>query len=167
MKLLKILDQNSTELLYDARNQFILEKLVDSERSVTELAKKLKIPTVTLWKRIQKLLAAGTIEISGIRKSGNLERKMYRATAARYIPAQILNFKPKDKRLSEAAEIYSQIQNMGLVLLTQSNDIPREANPADYALYANLSAFLKVYKMPGFRRKMEELEKKLSEVELA
>ena len=52
MKLLRVLDGPSTTLLYDLRNQMILKELVESERSVTELAAKLKIPMVTLWKRM-------------------------------------------------------------------------------------------------------------------
>ena len=50
---------------------------------------------------------------------------MYRATAARYVPAQLLDFKPKDRHLLEASEIYLQIQNMGMKLLTQTYEIPK------------------------------------------
>ena len=163
MKLIRVLDATGTTLLYDLHNQMILKELVESERSVTELARKLNIPMVTLWKRMQKLIAADLVELSGVKKSGNLEKKMYRATAARYVPAQLLNFKPKDRRLLEAAEIYSQIQNMGMALLTKTNEIPADADPADYALYANLRAFVQLSRMPNFERRVAELEKKVSE----
>ena len=162
MKLLRVLDAPSTTLVYDLHNQMILKELVESERSVTELAGKLNIPMVTLWKRMQKLLAANLVELSSIKKSGNLEKKLYRATSARFVPAQLLSFKPKDRHLTEASEIYSQIQNMGMKLLTQTYEIPKDADPSDYALYGNLLAFVQVSKMPEFERRVAELEKKLS-----
>jgi DNA-binding Lrp family transcriptional regulator len=165
MKLLRVLDTPGTTLLYDLRNQMILKELVESESSVTELAGKLNIPVVTLWKRMQKLLAADLVELSRVKRSGNLEKKMYRATAARYVPAQLLNFKPKDRRLQEASEIYSQIQDMGMTLLTRTYEIPGGADPSDYALYANLRVFVQVSRMPDFERRITELEKKLSEYE--
>lgn len=163
MKLLRILDARGTILLYDLHNQMILKELVESECSVTELARKLNIPMVTIWKRMQKLLAANLVELSRTKRSGNLEKKMYRATAARYVPAQLLDFKPKDRRLFEASEIYSQIQNMGVKLLTQSYEIPGGVNPSEYALYAGLRAFVQVSRMPDFERRVAELEEKLYE----
>src|ERR1700722_13356200 len=165
MKLIRVLDATGTTLLYDLHNQMILKELVESERSVTELARKLNIPMVTLWKRMQKLIAADLVELSGVRKSGNLEKKMYRETAARYVPAQLLNFKPKDRRLLEASEIYSQFQNMGMALLTKTYEIPKDADPSDYALYANLRVFVQLSRMQDFERRIAELEKKLSEDE--
>ncbi len=163
MKLLRVLDAPSTTLVYDLHNQMILKELVESEGSVTELARKLNIPMVTLWKRMQKLLAANLVELSRVKKSGNLEKKLYRATAARFVPAQLLSFKPKDRHLREASEVYSQIQNMGVKLLTQTYEIPEDADPSDYALYANLLAFVQVSRMPDFERRVAELQKKLSE----
>jgi DNA-binding Lrp family transcriptional regulator len=153
-------------LLYDLHNQMIMNELVQSERSVSELARRLKIPMVTLWKRMQKLLAAELVEVSSTKRSGSLEKKMYRATAARYIPAQLLDFKPKDRLLSEASEIYLQIQNIGVKLLTKTYEIPNDADPADYALYANLRAFVQVTRMPDFAQRIAELDKKLSQCEL-
>jgi predicted ArsR family transcriptional regulator len=162
MKLLRVLDGPSTILVYDLHNQMMLKELVESEHSVTELAAKLKIPTVTLWKRMQKLLAAGLVELSTVKKSGNLEKKLYRATAARFVPAELLNFKPKDHNLLEASEIYSQIQKMGMTLLTQTYEIPSDADPFDYALYANLRTLVQVSRMPDFERRIAELDEKLS-----
>jgi len=163
MKLLKVLDAPATALLNDLRNQTILKELVESECSVTELAGRLNIPMVTLWKKMQKLLAADLVEVAGVKRSGNLERKLYRATAARYVPAQLMNIKPKDPALLEASEIYSQIQAMGMKLLTQTYEVPKSTNPSDYAIYANLMAFVQVSRKPDFGRKIAELEEKLSE----
>jgi len=161
MKLLKLLDARSTTLLNDLRNQMILKELVKSEFSVTELAGRLNIPTVTLWKRVQKLLAAGVVEVSAVKRSGNLERKLYRATAARFVPAQLLDFRPKDPRLLEAAEIYSRIQMMSMKLLTERYEIPRDEDPSDYALYASLRAFVEVSRMPELVESIDELDEKL------
>ena len=60
----------------------------------------------------------------------------------------------------EASEIYLQIQNMGIKLLTQTYEIPSDADPADYTLYANLRAFVQVSRMPDFERRIAELEEK-------
>ena len=46
MKLIKVLDQEGTNLVSDPTNQTILRELVTAEQSVSELAKKLK-PTHT------------------------------------------------------------------------------------------------------------------------
>ncbi|MGH9920420.1 MAG: winged helix-turn-helix domain-containing protein [Nitrososphaerales archaeon] len=156
---------HETALVSDMKNQLMMKELVVSEYSVTELANKLNIPTVTLWKRMQRLLSAGMIEVSRIRKSGNLETKLYRATAARYIPAELLDIKPRNKRLSEAFEVYSEIQKIGMTLLSLMNQIPEGVNPVDYGIYANMKAFIQVFGMPDFQRKISELEEKLSKYE--
>lgn len=165
MKLAKILDAHGTALASDVKNQLILKELVLSEHSVTELAEKLNIPTVTLWKRMQKLLSAGMIEVSKTKRSGNLEKKLYRAMAARYIPAEFLDLKPRDKRLSEAFEIYSQIQKVGMAFISHMNEIPEGADPVDYGIYVNMRAFAQIFGTPDFQLKVSELEETLSKYE--
>jgi DNA-binding Lrp family transcriptional regulator len=167
MKLVRLLDAPATALLYDLHNQIMLKELVEAECSVGELAERLNIPMVTVWKRMQKLLSANLVELSGIKKTGNLERKMYRATAARFIPAQLLTFKPKNRHLQEALEIFARIQNMGLALMAQKHDIPAGEYPFDYVLYENMRAFVEVSKMPEFHRGISELEERLSAFELS
>ena len=54
---------------------------------------------------------------------------------------------------------------MGMTLLTKTCEIPKDADPADYALYANLRVFVQLSRMPDFERRIAELEKKLSEYE--
>ena len=56
MKLLKILNQQQTELITDPINQKILKKLIESALSVSEIAKQIDLPALTVWRRIQKLL---------------------------------------------------------------------------------------------------------------
>ena len=54
---------------------------------------------------------------------------------------------------------------MGMIQLTQTYEIPSDADPFDYAVYANLRTFVQVSRMADFERKIAELEKKLSEYE--
>jgi hypothetical protein len=58
MKLMKVLDQEGTNLLSDPTNQAILRELVTSERSISELAAQFNLPILNLWRRMQKLLKA-------------------------------------------------------------------------------------------------------------
>lgn len=165
MKLVKILDPSATALVTDLKTQTMLKELVASEYSVAELARRLNIPLVTLWKRTQKLLAAGLIQVSAVRKSGNLETKMYRATAASFVPAQLLEFSPKDHRLAKALETYSEIQKLALGLQAQGFEIPKESDPVDYFHYAGMRAFVDLHKLPEFHRKVAELGERLSDYE--
>ena len=56
--MVKILDAKSTVLVSDALNQIVLQKLVTSEQSITELSRELNVPVLKLWRRIQRLMAA-------------------------------------------------------------------------------------------------------------
>jgi DNA-binding Lrp family transcriptional regulator len=163
MKLVRVLDGSETALASDRLNQLILKELVESEYSVTELARRLGLPTLRLWRRMQRLLAANMIELSAIKKSGNIEKKLYRATAASYVPAQLWDFKSKNPRLSETFEIYSRIQKSMMTLLSNVNEIPKGANPSDYAMYASMKAFAQVCGKPDVQESISELQKKLSE----
>lgn len=163
MKLLRVLDGPETALASDRLNQMILKELVTSEYSVTELARRLNVSTLRLWRRMQKLLAAGLVELSTTKKSGNIEKKLYRATAANYVSAQVLDYKPKNPRLSEAFEIYSQIQKSMRDLLSGTYEIPKEADPIDFAIYANMRAFAQVCGRPDVQGRISQLEKKLAD----
>lgn len=165
MKLAQVLDAHGTSLASDTKNQLILKELVMSERSITELASRLNIPTVTLWKRMQKLLAANMVEVSAVKKSGNLEVKMYRAAAARYLPAELLALRPSDGLLLKAFEVYSKTQNKSMAFLSKMNDIPADGNPVDYGFYVIMRAFVQVCKSPDFQSIVTELDDKLSRYE--
>lgn len=166
MKLLRMLDGPQTALLSEVKNQMILRELVFGEYSVSELARRAKIPEVTLWKHVQKLLAAGLIEVSRVKKAGNLEAKLYRATAANFIPAQFMSVRPQDPRLLEAFEVYSQIQQMSLALQARELDVPEGTDPVDYAFYMGLKTFVRVNRDLEFRKRVDLLEEKLSEYKL-
>lgn len=163
MKLLKMLDADETMLVSDVKNQLILKELVFSEYSVRELARRVRIPEVTLWKHLQKLFAAGLVEVSEVKKVGNIEKKLYRATAANFIPSQFMSSRPKDTQLLEAFGIYSQIQRMIMALQARSFEIPEGADPVDFAFYMGLKAFVEVNKNPEYHKRVAELDGKLSD----
>lgn len=163
MKLRQVLDASGTRLSFDPKNQRILKELVSSEYSVTELARRLNIPMVTTWKRMQKLLAAGLIEVSTVRKTGNLEKKLYRSTAATFVSEEFLSFRPTDPHLVDAFEIYSQIRGTVRSLLTRMNAIPTGVDPIDYAIYVTMLSFAQVCGTPETQRRIAVLSKKLAE----
>ena len=162
MKLLKLLDQQSATLVSDPINQAILKELVKSEHSVSDLAPTLNLPTLKLWRRIQKLVKANLVELTRTEKIGNIEKKLYRATATWFAPQQYFDFKPKDPNLKEAFEIYSDIQKNIMVKVSTFGDIPKDADPIDFSLYANMQAFAQVCGKPTTQAKIVELEEKLA-----
>ncbi|MGD6853419.1 MAG: ArsR/SmtB family transcription factor, partial [Candidatus Bathyarchaeia archaeon] len=102
MKLVKVLDKESEKLVADPTNQAILKELVTAQHSISELSTQLNIPTLKLWRRIQKLQKANLVEVTSTQKVGNLEKKYYRSTATWFAPQQYFNFKPKNPKLKEA-----------------------------------------------------------------
>jgi DNA-binding Lrp family transcriptional regulator len=163
MKILIVLSQKGTILASDTLNQRILIELVKSEYSVTELAEKLNVSTLKLWRRMQKLTSENMVELARTEKIGNIEKKLYRATAASFTTQQFLEFKPKDPRLLEAFKIYSEIQKSLLSVLSKFNEIPKDAEPVDYGLYVNMRSFAEVCEEPKVQKRISELNNKLSD----
>jgi len=162
MKLIKMLDQQSANLVTDAINQIILKELVNQQQSISDLAGKLDIPTLKLWRRIQKLQKAGLVEQTGAEKKNNLEIKLYRSTATYFAPQQFFNFKPKDPDLKAAFEIYSEIQGTMMAKTAAYNDIPKDADPTDYSIYVNMQIFANVCGKPEIQAKIAELQERLT-----
>lgn len=163
MKLVKFLDQKGTLLVSDPLNQAILKNLVLSEYSISELAAKLNLPTLKLWRRMQKLLKANLVELARRKNVGNIEKKMYRATATGYIPQQqYFEFKPKDANLQEAFEIYSDIQKKIATRISALGDVPEEADPVDFAIFASMQAFAQICIEPATHAKLKTIEDKLA-----
>jgi hypothetical protein len=162
MKLVKLLDQEGTTTVSDPINQAILKELVNHQQSISELAQKLNLPPLKLWRRMQKLLKTNLVELTGTEKIGNIEKKLYRATATWYAPQQYFDFKPKDPHLQEAFEIYSNIQRSLMIEVSTFGDIPKDADPIDFSLYANMQAFATVCGKPATQAKITELQQKLA-----
>ena len=162
--MLKILDAKGTILVSDALNQIILQKLVMSPNSITELSRELNIPTLKVWRRMQKLMKAKLVEVSGVEKVGNLEKKLYRATALKYdVPQQFFEPKLDDPNLKAAFGIYAKIQNeMATILSSFDSKIPKEGDPTDFAIYAHLQAFVQALEETTTQANMREMKQLLA-----
>ncbi|MCW4024063.1 MAG: hypothetical protein NWF01_03395 [Candidatus Bathyarchaeota archaeon] len=161
MKLIKLLDQEGTKIVSDPTNQLILKELVSSEQSIAQLAQKMNIPTLKLWRRMQKFAKAGLVEISRTEKVGNIEKKFYRSTATWFASQQFFDFKPKDRNLQEAFDIYSDIQKSMMIQLSSFGDVPKDIDPVDFSMYANMQAFADFCQTPEKRQKIAELVRRL------
>lgn len=160
-----VLDQKGTLLLSDILNQCIIRELVISPYSSTELSRKLRMPAVKMWRRLSKLLAAKVIEQIKVDHVGNLEKKVYRATALRYIPQDLLHFEPKNKSLQEAFRSYAAIQQESMKDLAVSNEIPESSSidPIDYGVYSDLRGFCRVMLAPQTQAMIQRLDKQLAD----
>lgn len=162
MKLVKFLDQEGQHLISDATNLTILRELVTTALSVSDLAQKLNLPTLNIWRRMQKLEKAKLIELTGTQKVGNLEKKLYRSTATYFAPKQYFNFTPKDPSLTEAFAIYNNIQNTMMNKAAAYGDIPKDADPVDFSFFVNMLVFADVCGEPDMQDKIVELKNKLA-----
>jgi hypothetical protein len=111
---------------------------------------------------MQKLEKAKLIELTGTQKVGNLQKKLYRSTAAFFTPQQYFNFTPKDASLTEAFEIYNSIQHKMLSKAATFGDIPKDADPVDYSFFVNMLVFADVCGKPEVQTKIMELKEKLA-----
>lgn len=161
MKLVKLLDQESAKLVTDTTNLVILRELVTAEHSVSEIAEKLKLPTLNVWCRMQKLQKTKLIEQTATQKVGNLEKKFYRSAAAYFAPLQYFDFTPKDVSLKDAFEIYNNIQNKMMAKAAAYGDIPKDADPVDFSFFVNMLVFADVCGRPEVQLKIVELKEKL------
>ncbi len=162
MKVVKVLDAANAKLVTDPLNQVLLRELVTGEHSVSDLAAQLNIPTLNIWRKIQKLQKAGLIEQTRIEKVGNIEKKLYRSTAAWFAPQQLFNFKPKDPNLKEAFEIYSNIQNSMMAVMSTYNEVPKDADPVDFSIFLNMQVFAQICSKPEVQAKICTLKEKLA-----
>jgi len=162
VKLLKVLDQEGENLVADPTNQIILRELVTAPHSISELAAQLKLPTLNVWRRMQKLKKVNIVEVTEIKKVGNLEKKLYRSTATLFTPQQYFNFSAKDKNLKQAFEIYSDIQKSMMTKTLTFGDVPKDADPIDYSLYVNMQVFAEICGRPETHTKIAKLEEALA-----
>ncbi len=161
MKLVKILDQEGNKIVSDPFNQTILKELVEKEQSISELSEKLNMPTLKLWRRMQKLLKADLVELVATEKVGNLEKKLYRSTATWFAPQQYFDYQPKNPDLKTAFEIYQDIQKHLMLEVSTYGEVPKNADPIDYAMYANMQAFVQVCAKKETQTKILELQTQL------
>jgi DNA-binding transcriptional ArsR family regulator len=162
MKIIKLLDREGIKIVSDSINHTILKDLVTEERSISELAKKLNIPPLKVWRHMQKLLQAGLVELARTQKVGNIEKKLYRATAVWFAPQQYFEQPPKDATIKEALEIYTDIQHAAMAIMTSYKEVPEKANPIDFGLFVNMKSFVDVYIQPSVQEKVAQLEQILN-----
>jgi hypothetical protein len=113
---------------------------------------------------MQKLQKANLVDLSRTEKVGNIERKLYRASATGYVPQQqqYLEFKPKNPNLQRAFEIYTDIQREIMTKAAVYGEIPKDANEVDFSFFATMQAFAQIFMEPTTRKKLEELAEKIS-----
>jgi hypothetical protein len=163
MKMVQILDAKGMILVSDALNQIILQKLVSSQYSITELSRELNISALKLWRRIQRLMKAKLVEVIGLVKVGNLEKKLYRATSLRYdVPQNFFDPKLSDPNIQSVLGLYTKIQNDMMTILAKFDDeIPREGDPTDFAIYALMQAFVQVFEKTTTQQSVQEMKQML------
>lgn len=165
MKRLHVLEEGSAAMLDDSLNVKIVRELVFADRSVAELSKKFDVSMVKMWRRIAKLTKAGLVEQTGSKRIRNLESKVYRAKALRYVSKRALSFEPQGKAVKEAYALYSGIQQDIMKVLSRFEEIPGKFDPADFAAFADMHAFCHVLLHPDTRQKLLELRERLSHIE--
>ncbi|MEM0117286.1 MAG: winged helix-turn-helix domain-containing protein [Conexivisphaerales archaeon] len=148
MKRVLLLDEKGSRLLYDPLNIKILRILIQSEMSASEVSRKVSIPVVRGWRRLERLREAGIVEVRRIVKVGNIEKKIYGASALRYVPAELLNVFPSDPNLKSAYSLYLQLQRrMMEEQFSLEMEVNRTKNLLDLYIYTDLLAFVKVMEL--------------------
>jgi DNA-binding Lrp family transcriptional regulator len=165
MKIFMLLGDSASELLFDDLNSRIVRELLFSEYAVSELSRKLRVPQLKIWRRVQKLVDAKVLEVVRVEKAQNLEKKIYRAAAAKFVPRQFLDLKPANKSLAKAFNTYLEIQRQLMSGMARFSEIPEGANPVDYAIYASSKSFCQIFRDPDVKNKVERLEREISEFE--
>jgi len=164
MKLVMVIDEKTSALFSDHVNRAIIRELIFSERSVSGLADIMKTQIVNVWRRVAKMQEAGIIRLSRTERVGNIEKKFYRATAILFVPAQPLNFEPKNENLKQALAIYTGFQ-MNLYKSMMSTEIPDDADDlVDRAIYKELESFVKLTLNQETRDELEKIRELLGRI---
>ncbi|MEM3186650.1 MAG: winged helix-turn-helix domain-containing protein [Conexivisphaerales archaeon] len=148
MKKVLLLDESASRLLYDPLNLKIVRILLQREMSTSELSRKIQAPVVRVWRRLGKLKEAGIIEVRKVVKVGNLEKKIWGASALRYVPSDLFAINLSDPRLKAAYELFLELQKK---LAEQQNSLQinnvRNKSPLDLFIFTDLLAFVNVMEM--------------------
>lgn len=158
-----VVDGSASVLLQDPLNQRIIRQLVASELSVRKVSKMLDQPPLKVWRRIQSLRARGLVEESRVVHVRNLEVKMYRATAARYVLRGSMDYEPKGETLKQAYGLFSSIQSEIMGVLRGYDPIPSDADPIDFCVATDLYAYAKLLTREDVQRKLKSMLRLLEE----
>lgn len=150
-------------ILFDALNQRIIRELVFAPLSASDIARKLNIPPVKAWRRLSELLKAGCVELNETVRHGNIEKKLYRATALKYVIPEFLSFDPENDSIREAYRLYAKIQEDIVQNIMKENDVPssKEVGVVDLGVYADLRTFCETMLSQRTRDLLGKLEEKL------
>lgn len=155
MKRLMITTDKQTRLLSDQINNQIVRKLVYDDLSVSELSKLTKTSVVKVWRRVQGLKKEGLVEQTASKRIANLEKKMFRATAVRYLPPRAPEFRSDYLTLSQ--QKFAKIRTEYLRIAQEMNEIPKDMNPIDYAVAVDLYATSKIYTNSKIQQELREI----------
>lgn len=87
----------------------------------------------------------------------NLEEKMYRAKAARYVPRGLFEFEPSEPAIGEAYTFYREINSKMLSILLALQDVPAGVDPLDFCVAADMLVFAKVLSEKQTHEKLKEI----------
>ena len=79
---------------------------------------------------------------------------------------QFLDLVPKNEKLREAFRIYLELQRKVMSDMSTLSEIPKEADPVDYAIYFSVRSFCEVFLNPELKPKLLQLKREISRVEL-
>ena len=164
MKRLHALEEGNGGLLDDPLNTRIIGELVSAGRSVAELSRKFDVPMVKTWRRVAKLTKAGIVEQTGSKRIRNLESKVYRARAARYVTKKPRSLS-KGRAVREAYELDSNIQKDIASALSRFEQVPQGVDTVDFATFTDMHAFCHVLLRPDTTKKLVELRGTLTRLE--
>lgn len=157
MKRIMVVDGRTSAILQDPLNQRILRQLVASELSVKKISRILDEPSLKIWRRIRSLKGKGLVEEAGVLRVRNLDVKLYRATAARYISRDSLDYEPEEVTLKQAYALFRAIQSEILDVLYRYDPVPANVNPIDFCVATDLYAYAKVMTREDTQRKLSAM----------
>jgi hypothetical protein len=77
-----------------------------------------------------------------------------------------LDLVPKNEKLREAFRTYLELQRKVMSNMSTLSEIPKEADPVDYAIYFSVKSFCEAFLNPELKPKLLQLEREISRVEL-
>jgi biotin operon repressor len=157
MKRIMVVNGRAMRLLQDPLNQRVLKLLVESELSVKRLSRLLGESPLKIWRRVQRLKEEGLVEETRSVHVRNLEVKLFRATSARYIPRETLEYEPKEDTLKRAYALFYEIQSKILSLLHEYEVIPSNVNPIDFCVATELYAYAKLLTDEDAQKKLKNI----------
>jgi DNA-binding Lrp family transcriptional regulator len=129
-----------------------VRELVFSECAIAELSRKLSMPPLKIWRRIQKLVEAKIVESQGSRMRNTREEGLSRE-GHQLRPRTVSRPKTNNERLGKAFKTFLEVQRELMNRLSAFSDIPKGENPTDYAICASAKSFCQLFLDPDLETK--------------